>query len=113
MKRHARVRLPIFAGCVGVALWMGLAAVLMAAETTEEQAPGRTLAQQAVKEMHQWNTTDHSKHKALQRTFATGREITDACLSCHSEAEAQFHKTIHWTWLATRGTNGTERRAIR
>ena len=25
--------------------------------------------------------------------------MTKACLSCHSEAAAQIHKTIHWTWV--------------
>ncbi len=44
-------------------------------------------------------TTDHSKHIALQQTFRSGDQITAACVSCHSEAENQFHKTIHWNWL--------------
>ena len=74
--------------------------VLMAAQTDEGQAPGRTMAQQATKDKKVWNTTDHSKHKALQKDFKSGMEVTQACLSCHSEAEAQFHKTVHWTWLA-------------
>ncbi|NNL77764.1 MAG: cytochrome C, partial [Desulfobacterales bacterium] len=74
--------------------------VLVAAQTDEGQAPGRTMAQQATKDKKVWNTTDHSKHKALQKDFKSGMEVTQACLSCHSEAEAQFHKTVHWTWLA-------------
>lgn len=90
---------------LAVSAWLvlGLVPALSATESAEDQAPGRIMAQQAVKEQHLWNTTDHTKHEALQRPFASGREITDACLSCHSEAEAQFHKTIHWTWLATPG----------
>ncbi|MGB5987955.1 MAG: tetrathionate reductase family octaheme c-type cytochrome, partial [Desulfobacterales bacterium] len=71
-----------------------------AAETAAETAPGRTMAQQAIKEQRRWNTTDHSKHDILQKDFIKGAEVTAACLTCHSEAEAQFHKTIHWTWLA-------------
>ena len=74
--------------------------VLMAAQTDEGQAPGRTMAKQATKDKKIWNTTDHSKHEALQKDFKAGIEVTRACLSCHSEAEAQFHKTVHWTWLA-------------
>ena len=65
---------------------------------TEEEAPGRTLAQQATKAKKLWITADHAKHAALQQPFASGPEVTRACLSCHSEAAAQFHKTIHWTW---------------
>jgi uncharacterized paraquat-inducible protein A len=64
----------------------------------EETAPGRTLAQQATKASKLWITADHAKHAALQQSFTSGPEVTRACLSCHSEAAAQFHKTIHWTW---------------
>jgi len=35
--------------------------------------------------------------KKILSTFFIGSQ---ACLSCHSEAESQFHKSIHWTWLA-------------
>jgi octaheme c-type cytochrome (tetrathionate reductase family) len=44
------------------------------------------------------STADHSKFKALQQTFASGPEVTKACLSCHTEAAKQVHKTKHWTW---------------
>ena len=74
--------------------------ILLASDSGDSDAPGRTMAQQAVKEPHAWNTTDHSKHAVLQQDFKSGADITKACLSCHSEAQTQFHKTIHWTWLA-------------
>lgn len=78
-----------------------LAPAATASETSMESAPGRTLAQQATRSYETWNTTDHGKHEALKRDFKSGKEITDACLSCHSEAADQFHKTIHWTWQAS------------
>ncbi|MBV5347398.1 tetrathionate reductase family octaheme c-type cytochrome [bacterium] len=43
-------------------------------------------------------TADHSKFKELQREFATGPEVTKACLSCHTEAAGQIHRTKHWKW---------------
>lgn len=43
-------------------------------------------------------TADHSKFEILQQEFKDPREVTKACLSCHSEAAKQVHKTIHWTW---------------
>jgi len=43
-------------------------------------------------------TADHSKFKELQQTFNTGPEVTKACLSCHTEAAKQVHRTKHWTW---------------
>ena len=73
---------------------------LLASQTdNQELAPGRKLAQQAIKTKELWITADHSKHQALQQEFKTGSEVTAACLSCHSEAATQFHQTIHWTWL--------------
>ena len=48
-------------------------------------------------------TTDHTKHKSLQQAFSRGDDITKACLGCHTETASQFHKTIHWTWIAEDG----------
>lgn len=44
------------------------------------------------------STADHSKFKVLDQTFASGPEVTKACLSCHTEAAKQIHKTLHWKW---------------
>jgi octaheme c-type cytochrome (tetrathionate reductase family) len=44
------------------------------------------------------STADHSKFKELQKPFASGPEVTKACLSCHTEAAKQVQKTKHWTW---------------
>jgi octaheme c-type cytochrome (tetrathionate reductase family) len=41
---------------------------------------------------------DHSKFAALQANFTTGPEVTRACLSCHTNAAKEIHKTEHWTW---------------
>lgn len=66
--------------------------------STAEQAPGREMAKQATRGKKLWITADHSKHEVLKQEFKTGPEVTTACLSCHTEAALQFHKTIHWTW---------------
>ncbi len=44
------------------------------------------------------STADHTKFEALQADFKSGPEVTKACLSCHTEAAKQIHKTKHWTW---------------
>ena len=80
-------------------LWLFPVEALASQPAADDLAPGRTLAQQATKSKKLWITADHSKHKALQQEFKSGPEVTQACLSCHSEAANQFHKTIHWTWL--------------
>ncbi|MEA3286957.1 MAG: cytochrome C, partial [Candidatus Marinimicrobia bacterium] len=46
-------------------------------------------------------TADHTKFEILQQEFASGPEVTKACLSCHTEASMQIHKTKHWTWDVT------------
>ena len=49
------------------------------------------------------STADHSKFKVLDQDFATGQEVTRACLSCHTEAGHQFQQTYHWTWQSASG----------
>ncbi len=44
------------------------------------------------------STADHSKFKELKGPFASGQEVTRACLSCHTEASLQVMNTRHWTW---------------
>jgi len=44
------------------------------------------------------STADHSKFDILKGPFASGPEVTKACLSCHTEASDQVMKSIHWTW---------------
>lgn len=47
------------------------------------------------------STADHSKFKELDRVFGSGPEVTKACLTCHTEAATQIHKTQHWNWEFT------------
>jgi octaheme c-type cytochrome (tetrathionate reductase family) len=44
------------------------------------------------------STADHGKFKELQQEFASGPEVTKACLTCHTEAAGQIHRTKHWKW---------------
>ena len=43
-------------------------------------------------------TADHTKFEILKQTFATGSDVTRACLSCHTETGQHFRQNIHWTW---------------
>ncbi len=43
-------------------------------------------------------TADHTQFAVLQGPFETPMEVTQACLSCHTEAASQVMHTIHWTW---------------
>ena len=68
--------------------WQGTALAVdnMAAETAAEASVANK------------STADHSKFKELDKVFKSGPEVTKACLSCHTEASKQLHKTKHWTW---------------
>ena len=41
---------------------------------------------------------DHSLFPQLQAEFASGPEVTQACLECHVDAGSQVMATTHWTW---------------
>lgn len=81
--------------CGALALWLYPAWALAAAD----EAPGRALARQTVKNDDlEWITTDHTRHRLLQQDFTSPEEVIRACLTCHNQAAQQIHKTIHWTW---------------
>ena len=69
----------------------------MAPAAATSVAPPATPAAAATKAASK-STADHSKFKVLQQDFKSGPEVTKACLSCHTEAAKQIHKTKHWTW---------------
>ena len=75
-----------YARMAWVAAWLATGAIGMASAGDEARPP-------------KLNTTaDHSKFTELQREFKTGPELTRACLSCHTEAAGQIHRTKHWKW---------------
>jgi len=47
------------------------------------------------------DTIDHRIFPQLQQDFATGPEVTTACLECHSESATDIMMTTHWTWEYT------------
>ena len=44
------------------------------------------------------STADHSKFDVLKQNFTSGPEVTQACLSCHTEAGQQVRGSTHWNW---------------
>lgn len=43
-------------------------------------------------------TADHTKFEILKKDFASGPEVTAACLSCHTETDDQLMHSIHFQW---------------
>ncbi len=52
------------------------------------------------------STADHTQFKQLQGPFASGPEVTQACLGCHTQAAQQLQQTTHWTWEFEHPTTG-------
>lgn len=71
---------------------------------TADNAPARLPVVPAGGKAH--STADHRKFKELQGPFASGPEVTKACLSCHNEAAHQVMQSVHWTWEAVNPLTG-------
>lgn len=89
----------ILAACAALTAWAAYAATAPAAmpETAAKAAPAPAGTPAAMKP-RSTSTADHSKFKELQRPFASGPEVTRACIACHTEAAKQVHQSKHWTW---------------
>ena len=78
----------------GIRLKIGVATVLLA-------LAGPAVAQQANTPQipGSGSTADHSKFEILNKDFTSGPEVTEACLSCHTEADDQVQMhSIHFDW---------------
>jgi octaheme c-type cytochrome (tetrathionate reductase family) len=68
---------------------------LRAALLAAALAPAAAGAQDAARSD---TTADHERFEILKGPFASGEEVTKACLSCHTEAADQMKGSIHWSW---------------
>ena len=67
------------------------------------QTPVRTapvVPQESDGPVGQKSPQDHRHFKQLQGPFTSPEQVTQACLSCHTQAARQVMSTIHWTWKA-------------
>jgi octaheme c-type cytochrome (tetrathionate reductase family) len=98
---------------VNLALAAGTALAVLVAQASTDPKPGPAVAKAApvqavaagahdyaapAEEKKSTSTADHSKFKELQQDFKSGPEVTKVCLTCHTEAAHQVHKSKHWTW---------------
>jgi len=44
------------------------------------------------------SSVDHSKLAVLQKAFASPQEVTEACLTCHTETHKEIMNSAHWNW---------------
>jgi len=81
-------------------LWPGLIGILFLIGVVP------ALAQSQSAENSSGSTADHSTFEILKKPFASGPEVTKACLTCHTEAAKQVQNSIHWTWDYTHPETG-------
>lgn len=43
-------------------------------------------------------SVNHSKLPALQKKFNSPQEVTEACISCHTETPKEVMESSHWNW---------------
>jgi octaheme c-type cytochrome (tetrathionate reductase family) len=92
----------MLAAAAVLAAWTAYAVTAPAAAKPEPAAKAApapaAMPAPAAKKPQSASTADHSKFKELQRPFATGPDVTKACIACHTEAAKQVHQSKHWTW---------------
>jgi len=79
-----------------VGIFLG-AALPAFAETTEAD-PGAVTPPPPPIGVLTSSTADHSKFEILKEDFASGPEVTQACLTCHTEAGDEIMHSIHYQW---------------
>lgn len=43
-------------------------------------------------------SVQHSKFEILQKKFSAPQQVTEACISCHTERHTEVMKSNHWNW---------------
>ncbi|MCX6163274.1 MAG: cytochrome c3 family protein, partial [Ignavibacteriae bacterium] len=43
-------------------------------------------------------SVQHTKFEILQNKFSTPQQVTEACISCHTERHTEVMKSNHWNW---------------
>ena len=70
-------------------------AIYLITEDTPNNKLERLREDYTVKEI---SSIDHSKLEVLQQDFTDPRQVTAACISCHTERHTEFMQTAHWNW---------------
>ncbi|WP_300517851.1 tetrathionate reductase family octaheme c-type cytochrome [Aliiroseovarius sp.] len=82
----------------GIARAVGLALALATTGAWAESAGDTPRPPAAPPPIPVSSTADHAEFEALKRAFASGPEVTEACLSCHNEADDQLAHSLHFKW---------------
>jgi len=75
----------------------GIPGIVIASNGTDHDMNYRldTVVEKPTTRVDSDSTADHAKFEELKGPFSNGKEVTQACLKCHTEAGHQFMQNIH------------------
>jgi octaheme c-type cytochrome (tetrathionate reductase family) len=82
-----------------ILILLSLGAAVVTGSLRRREAPATPLQQlKARYPTRHVPSVDHAKLPALQGPFASARDVTAACLSCHTERGKEVMASSHWNW---------------
>ncbi|HEY3295309.1 MAG TPA: tetrathionate reductase family octaheme c-type cytochrome [bacterium] len=57
-------------------------------------------------------SVDHTRFAVLQKRFGKPQEVTEACISCHTERHKEVMQSSHWNWERTEYVEGKGIRTV-
>lgn len=93
---------------IPLALALAIAVALAGQMWKPAVAPSPAVPRRAARVMP---GTDHARLPALARAFSSPREVTDACVSCHTQRGHELLASAHFRWLRTEPEPGRGARA--
>lgn len=63
-----------------------------------KQTTSNPVKPKAVLQADLQTSADHSNYPLLQQEFTDPRDVTEACLTCHTKRDEEIMATAHWKW---------------
>jgi hypothetical protein len=57
-------------------------------------------------------SADHTRFAVLRGPFTRPQEVTEACISCHTERHKEVMRSSHWNWESTQYVEGQGIRTV-
>jgi octaheme c-type cytochrome (tetrathionate reductase family) len=80
-----------------VVFFLAIVSAVLFLRTNETQQPLTVQLKEKYSKKH-IPSVDHSKFTSLQKNFAHPQEVTEACITCHTERHKEVMKSNHWNW---------------
>jgi octaheme c-type cytochrome (tetrathionate reductase family) len=88
---------------------LGLALAVLPKRSEESSPLSQLKARYQKKEKP---SVDHTRFAVLQKSFAKPQDVTEACISCHTERHKEVMQSSHWNWERTEYIDGQGIRTV-